>query len=118
MFLIVVCGRSWAILVGALALIPEERARRAFLVLPELLGGSVLIAGLLSRSYVLSAGGYVLGAFLWSAEYPTMLSVIAEEEPRRFGAATALSAVISAGARFLLVYATGWPVEQVGEAQM
>ncbi|MFP4028903.1 MAG: MFS transporter [Candidatus Brocadiia bacterium] len=101
-----------------LGLMPENFGKRLFMILPGILGGSVLIAGILSKNYLLTAGGYVLGGFLWSAEFPTMLSVLADEESERFGAAMALHQVISALAIFVSLNAMGTVVEKIGEAQM
>ncbi len=74
-----------------LGLIPDRFGRRALMILPGIMGGTVFICGILSRNYMLTAGGYVLGAFLWSAEFPVMLSRLADEEPERFGAAMSLN---------------------------
>jgi hypothetical protein len=61
---LVLSGRALAYLRarGALAAIPDRIGRRAFFIFPGLIGGGVLIAGILSRSHLLTAGGYVLGA--------------------------------------------------------
>lgn len=101
-----------------LALIPERFGRHAFLILPGLLGGAVLILGILSRQFWLTAGGYVLGAFLWSTEYPTMLGVLAQTEMKRFGAAMALAQLIAGGLTFLLLNADGALINRLGEARM
>jgi cobalt/nickel transport system permease protein len=80
---------------AVLATMPDHFGRRAMMVLPGLVGGSIALGGILSRSYVLTAGGYVLGAFCWSAEYPTMVSAILRHDRRRFGAAMAVAGLAS-----------------------
>jgi len=75
--------------------LPEHVGRRAFLVLPGLLGGSALLAGLLSRSQVGTAVGYVLGGACWSFEYPVLVTLVSTYAPHRFGRILALVEVVS-----------------------
>ena len=102
----------------ALALVPEHYGRSALMILPGLMGGCVFIGGILTRNYLCAAAGYVLGGGLWSAEFPMMLSVVAREEPRRFGAAMALQGMLTAAAVFLGMNAMGVLVSRVAEASM
>ena len=101
-----------------LAWLPDKHGRQTLLVLPGLLGGGVFVAGLLSRNVWLSAGGYVLGAFLWSAEFPAMLGIAADQSKRTFSTAMALSQVLSGLVTGALVYGSGCAVSAVGEERM
>jgi len=101
-----------------LAGIRENWGTRGLLVLPGILGGGALIAGLLSRDYTLTAVGYVVGAFFWSVEYPAVWSALSALAPDRFGAAmawhlTANDLVVAAGVILVGALTTVW-----GEAQM
>jgi MFS family permease len=116
----VISGYAVAYVVSrtVLGMIPEDFGRRVFMVIPGLLGGGVMILGILSHNYLLTAGGYVLGAFLWSAEYPAMLSLLAHEQPDRFGAVLSLHQLLCAGAVFLGLNGMGYLVSGLGEASM
>jgi MFS family permease len=102
----------------ALAGLPEDRGRKVLMVLPGLLGGAAVILGLLSRDYLLTAGGYVLGALLWSCEWPVMISVIARERSERFGGAMALVNIASALGMFVSITLLGLFASHVGQANM
>lgn len=116
----VVASRAVAYLIarGLLAILPEDFGRRAFLVFPGILGGIIIIVGILSRNYLVMAGAYFLGAFIWSAEYPAMLGRLADEETDKFGAAMALQQLLASGVIFLGLNGMGMLVEYVGEAAM
>jgi len=101
-----------------LARLPEGWGRRALLVLPGLLGGSVFILAILSHNYLLTACGYMVGGFLWSPEYPVMLSRLAEQEGERFGAAMALIGVATAVGFATALLLSGWFIQSVGEPRM
>jgi len=101
-----------------LAALPDAWGRRALLVLPGLAGGSVLLLGILSRSYLLTAAGYVLGAFLWSAEFPAMLGTIARRNREHFGLANALSQVLGGPLLFVFVNGAGLATYRLGEPRM
>ena len=101
-----------------LARMPEGWGRRSLLVLPGMLGGCVLIAALLTRNYLLTACGYVLGGFLWSVEYPTLLGRIADEEHERFGTAMALISAVSIGGTALSVTCCGAWMQALGPGMM
>lgn len=51
------------------------------------------------------------------AEYPTFLSILAGELPRRYGTAMAFLQFASAGIVFLSVTRMGWLVESLGETR-
>ena len=101
-----------------LATLPDHIGRHLFLVIPGLAGGSVMILAILSRSYMLTAAGYVLGAFLWSAEFPAFVSTALRRESKRFGAIMAVSGAVSGLAMFLLLNGVGMLTETLGEASM
>ena len=109
---------SYLVARSLLALLPEDWGRRRLLVLPGLLGGGVLIAGILFHNFWLAAGGYVLGAFLWSSEYPAIQGVIAERDRRHFGAALALVGVPGGILGFALIHGTGLLAAAVGERNL
>ena len=113
-------GFAVSYLVGrsALALLPEGRWRHALMVLPGILGGGVMIAGILSRDYVLTGFGYVLGGLLWSVEFPVFLGRLAEEAGDRFGSAMALQQMLTAGASGIGLALTGWAISRAGEQAM
>ena len=116
----VISGYAVAYVVSrtTLGLLPENFGRKAFMVIPGVPGGGVMITGILSRNYLLTAGGYVLGAFLWSAEYPAMLSLLADEQSERFGAALSLHQLLGAAGIFLGLNGMGYLVSIIGEASM
>lgn len=101
-----------------LGIIPDRFGRGTLMILPGILGGTVFICGILSRNYLLTAGGYVLGAFLWSAEFPVMLSVLADKEPRRFGAAMSLNMFLVSILTAAGIPAFGTLVDVTPEASM
>ncbi len=84
------CSLAYVLSRSVLAALPERFGRRVFLVLPGLAGGTAVIAGILSGSFWMAAGGYVVGSLLWSAEYPSMLGVLAVGGKRSFAPAMAL----------------------------
>ena len=90
----------------------------ALMVLPGILGGSVMVAGIMSRSYVLAGMGYVLGGLLWSVEFPVFLGRLAEEVGDRFGSALALQQMLTAGASGLGLALMGWAITRSGEQAM
>jgi len=101
-----------------IGLLPENLGRRALMVAPGVVGGSVVLIGILSRSYTLAAGGYILGAFVWSAEYPSILSILAQQQPERFGTALALLRLLSAGGSFLALNGMGLLISHLDEPTM
>lgn len=111
-------GAAYVVSRVALMLVRERTGRRAILVLPGLLGGTVLVAGILSRDYTTTAVCYVLGGLLWSVEFPAVMSLIAEEEGPRFGTAGALVNLCAAGGTFLMLNETGWLVGRLGDSDM
>ncbi len=101
-----------------LAALPERWGRRAFLVIPGCAGGTLLILGLLSRSYWLTVGGYVFGAFLWSAEYPALLSAVLDRGRHCVGRTLAFSGVLAALLSAAFIAAVGGLAERLGNEQM
>ncbi len=117
---LVLSAFSVAYLVSRILLfsLPERFGRTAFLMLPGIMGGGVAAAGILSRDATLAACGYVLGAFCWSAECPSMSAALLRIDKGRFGSAMALSGLVSACLIFLVVNAMGLLASKLGEAQL
>lgn len=117
---IVLAGFSLAYLVSRsiLASMPEARGHRVLMALPGLLGGSVLIAGILCRDFYLTAGGYVLGAFCWSAEFPTFMGMVARAGKQQFGAALAVFQVLTGPLMSAMLYGAGTAAGVLGEQNM
>ncbi len=103
---------------AVLGVLPDRVGSRSLLVLPGLIGGSFVILGILSSSFLLTAGGYVLGALCWSFEYPAIVSTLMRFEKRRFGKAMALSGMLSGLFLFLSMNTVGILTRRLGEAQM
>lgn len=101
-----------------LAFIPEHRGRRALMVLPGIVGGTVCIVGILSRSSVWTPVLYVAGAFLFSVEYPVMLSNLAYEKAGHFSTAMALQMIAVGVFSFVGLNLIGQLVAVVGETNM
>lgn len=101
-----------------LAVLPEHCGRRAFLVLPGLVGGTVMVAAILSRDYRLTAAGYVLAAFCWSFEFPVMVNMVFKSGRHGFGAAMAVNGLVGGLAVFASMNLMGWSLEKIGEARM
>jgi MFS family permease len=98
-----------------LGFLPEDFGRRFLMVLPGVIGGGTMLAGILSRNYLLTAGAYVLGGFFWSWEYPAILSNAAHERPERFGATMAFFQLLASGAAFLALNAMGAAISRIPE---
>jgi MFS family permease len=106
-------GLSYLLSRGILAVLPDRFGRKTFLVFPGIVGGSILIAGLLSRNYILTAGGYVFGAFCWSAEYPAMVSTLIHNDKKRFGSAMAISGLLNGLLLFVTMNLIGLLVKYI-----
>ncbi len=98
--------------------LPEAWGRRVLMVLPGLAGGGVLVAGILSRNFYLAAGGYVVGALCWSAEFPTMMGMVARAGKQQFGAALAVFQVLTGPLMSAMLYGAGRWAGVVGEQNM
>ncbi len=101
-----------------LSLVPAESGRKAFLIFPGLLGGGIFAAAIASGDARLAALGYVVGGFLWSAEYPALLSALAGLDQRRFGAAMALGQILGGPLTFALIAGTGSIAANIGEPRL
>ena len=97
-----------------LGLMPEHKWRRRLMVAPGLVGGTVLAAGLLTRTQAGAALGYVVGGFCWSVEYPVILATMAGD--RRFGQAMALLNVVTGVLCFVMPTAQGFAVDGLHQA--
>lgn len=100
-----------------LSLLPEDRWRRRMMILPGLLGGSLALAGILSRDQAWTAIGYVAGAFCWSVECPVFIAFLAGAGSR-FGKALAAFNVISLLAIFCLGTSLGILGDRLGEERI
>ncbi len=117
---IVMAARSLAYVLsrGALVLLPEQVGSRVMLIAPGILGGMAFLAGILSRSQPITATGYVLGSFLWSLEYPAILTMLSVHEHRRFGSAMAIQAIAGGALAFLVINLMGLIGARLGEQQL
>ena len=117
---VVLAGFSLAYLVarGLFSLLPERYGRYYFMVLPGILGGTTLWCGIFSGSYWPAVGGYILGGWLWSSEYPTFLGMLAKCDRSRFSTAMALIQV--AGGLFTsgAMFGMGQVAVLVGDANL
>lgn len=111
-------GLAYLIARSLLALVPADFARRSLMILPGLIGGGLLIAGLISRSFWLTAGGYVAGAFIWSNGYPALLAAMSQQDRRRFGTAIAWKGVLTALLTAASIALVGALTERLGEERM
>lgn len=101
-----------------LALAPTRAGGRVLLVLPGLLGGGLFFASLFTHSQALVSGGYVLGSFIWSVEYPVLLTVLADVEQRRYAAAAAITLLISGLFTVLASSLVGGLGDRFGESSL
>ena len=109
---------GYAVSRAFLSVLPEQVGRGLLLVAPGLLGGTAFIAGVLSHQQVLTAAGYVLGGFLWSLEYPTLLATLSRREGRNFGFALGLVTVGSGIGSFVVPYGMGLAGSALGDARL
>ena len=100
-----------------LSLLPENRWRRRLMVFPGLLGGTVLLAGILTQNQAWTAVGFVAGAFLWSVECPVFIAALTGAGPR-FGNAIAIFSAVAGLTTFALGTSLGALADHLGEAQM
>ncbi len=116
----VLTGFSFAYLIarGTLSMLPERFGQRAFMVLPGLVGGGILVVMIGTRSYGLTALGYVLGGLCWSIEYPAMVSTMMRHGKKRFGAAMAFSGVLTGLLMFASMNLMGRFVQRAGDERM
>ena len=115
---LVLAGFSLSYLVSRtiLSMLPESWGRRSLLVLPGIVGGSLLLAGILSRNYWLTAGSYVLAGFCWSSELPAMMGRMADSGKGHFAAALALRQIADGLLSAATLYGAGSAFAFVGES--
>ncbi len=111
-------GLAYVVSRIVLSLLPEHVGRRILMVAPGLLGGTVLLAGLLSRSQLLTSVAYVAAMFCWSAEFPTFLATASRVEPRQFGTVYAVMSLVQGLGVFLGGLAMGKAGEMLGEQRL
>jgi MFS family permease len=97
-----------------LSCLPEGAGRRGFLVLPGLLGGSVLLYGVACGSAGSVAICYILGAFLWSTEIPAFTASLGELGKQHFTKAVAVSSAVTMLLTSLASMGVGRYVAQAG----
>jgi len=90
-----------------LMFIPGRVGRRMLVILPGILGGTIAMLGVFSRSQALTCFGLVAGALLWSLELPTALSLLAERDQAGFAKAQATFLLIGGLGGFLLTSLMG-----------
>lgn len=78
----------------ALSFLAENKFRQALIFIPGLFGGTAFLVGVLLRTDLSTAIGYLLGAFFWSLEYPVLLAMLAERQTRLFGSIQAVLGLI------------------------
>lgn len=112
----VIASYSFAYVVSRflLSFLPENRWRRRLMVVPGLLGGTLFIAGILSRNQIWTAAGYVAGAFAWSVEFPVFLAALTGSG-RQFGSAVGVMTACVGFASFGLGTALGVLGDHLGD---
>ena len=88
------------------------------MVVPGPLGGLALLVGILSGSYLVTGISYVVGGLLWSAEMPSFLSRMAEEDEARFGAALAMQQMLVSAATAIGLAGMGLLIASIGDTRM
>jgi MFS family permease len=101
-----------------ITLLPERTGRRVMLMLPGLLGGGIFLAGVLSRSYLGTAAGYVCGAMCWSAEMPTALAEASRQSKERFGTVISIQLLGAGTGAFLVSSGIGLLGERLPDASL
>jgi len=101
-----------------LAALPEGYGQRAFLVLPGLVGGSILLVVIWTGGPLAVALGYPLAALMYSVEYPTLLSEVRASSPARFSTIFAAAVWISNMLTVLEVNLIGQLGERTGDLRI
>ncbi len=68
-----------------LAALPDAVGRRVTLFVPGLVGGTLLLAGLLTDSATWTMWGYPAAALFWAMEFPAAMAEASRRLPQRFG---------------------------------
>lgn len=90
-----------------LILLPDYKWRRAFMIFPGFIGGSVLFCGLLTQNALVASLAYPIGGFFWSFEAPALLSEAYRRFPNKIGTVQALILLFSAISGILMINITG-----------
>ncbi|MBN1810168.1 MAG: hypothetical protein JW909_13970 [Planctomycetes bacterium] len=95
----VLSGCALAYFLGrtVLSIIPEGRAERFLLVGPGVVGGCLLMAALVYRSFGASVGLYVGASLVYGLEFPVLMGLIARRMPAQMGRAIALGGLATYG---------------------
>ena len=111
-------GVVYVISRSLLAAMPERFGRRTMMLLPGLLGGGAFLTGLLCRSHTAMVIGYILGAALWSVEFPVIIAILAERYASSFGRLIAINHLALGAASFVVVNTMGWLGEALGDERL
>jgi MFS family permease len=90
-----------------LIFLPDHKWRRFFMIFPGITGGTILLAGLLTKNALVISLAYPVGGFFWSFEAPALLSEAYRRFPNIIGTAQALIMLVSAIAGILTINITG-----------
>jgi len=101
-----------------LASLPEGIGQRALLVLPGLVGGSVLLAVIWLGGPLAVGLGYPLAALLYSLEYPALLAEVRSTSATRFSTIYAAAVWVSSLVNLLEVNLIGHIGERTGDLRI
>ncbi len=90
-----------------LIFLPDHKWRRFFIIFPGITGGTILLAGLLTKNALIISLSYPIGGFFWSFEAPALLSESYRRFPETFGTAQALIMLVAAVAGIFTINITG-----------
>lgn len=98
---------AYSIVRSLMVLLPEGRGQRALLVLPGLIGGSLLATLIWLNRPLLLAIGYPISAFIWCAHYPAALSEASSRAKKYFASFLAVNTLAMQVATAVVVLSTG-----------
>jgi hypothetical protein len=102
------CALAYVVSRSILVFVPEGRGRRTLLLLPGLVGGSILLAAIWADSPVALFWGYPLAAFAWSAQYPALMGEAARRTPRYVSSLLAVSMILAQVSTAAVTYGVGY----------
>ena len=101
-----------------LACLPENFGRRALIIVPGILGGTIFVVCVLLRRYEAMVIGFPLAAFCWSVQCPVLVAKISHRSPENLGSALGVVSVVSGVGSFALINAIGALAAYLGEQKM